>query len=394
MPIVMGGFSGGPGSRYQLVRTNYLIARLYPGNNYNDTGARNFLTLVNQILPNDLQADYLCLMDLSDGTGGSATGGTGVSFRDDTGVSPNIIELTGTSDNGTMRHVPLIGPNYPNLGANSGYTAFSGATGAAVAASADTMTRARDLMRKSNGVIQEVLSSAMVRLEITSTGGSFGPTFTARNMPLLSTDNSPLSLARSTLLASQISRGVLGTHSDAFAGSLLDIRHFVVENNSASGIAWTANRLSLNWRPDSSVLSTNFIPKGNAQERAPTSLDDVFAGLGSIGTVELTNGGTGYTGKVTLTGLTGSGSGVAGTVRYSNTAGGVIQAPVQAGMEAVDDLSADPGHSFAVGETITLTGAGNNNAVVTVTSVTNIFGFLSIVGIVDTHPPATDVSST
>ena len=63
-------------------------------------------------------------------------------------------------------------------------------------------------------------------------------------------------------------------------------------------------------------------------------------------------------------------------------------------MEAVDDLSADPGHSFAVGETITLTGAGNNNAVVTVTSVTNIFGFLSIVGIVDTHPPATDVSST
>ena len=48
MPIVMGGFSGGPGSRYQLVRTNYLIARLFPGNNYNDTGARNFLTLVNQ----------------------------------------------------------------------------------------------------------------------------------------------------------------------------------------------------------------------------------------------------------------------------------------------------------------------------------------------------------
>ena len=81
MPIIMGGFSGGPGSRYQLVRTNYLIARLFPGNNYNDTGASNFLNLVNQHLPNDLQVDYLCLMDFSmlalgsTDTGGSNTGG-------------------------------------------------------------------------------------------------------------------------------------------------------------------------------------------------------------------------------------------------------------------------------------------------------------------------------
>lgn len=392
MPIIMGGFSGGPGSRYQLVRTNYLIARLFPGSNYNDTGASNFLNLVNQHLPNDLQVDYLCLMDLSDGTGGSDTGGAGVSFRDDNNVSPNIIELTGNSTEGTARHVPLIGPNYPNLGANSGYTAFSGATGSAVAASADTMTRAKDLMRKSNGVIQEVLTASMLRLEITTTGNGFAPAFTARIMPLLSSDHSPLNDSRLRLARAQFSNGIVTGSNDPSAGSLFDIRTFVVENNSASGIAWTANRLSLNWRPDSSALTTNFIPKGNAQERVPTTLNDVFGGLGSIGTIELTNGGTGYSGKSTLTGLSGSASGAAASIRFSNTAAGVIQAPVLGGLELVDELAGDPGHSFTVGETITLSGAGNNNAVVTVTSVTNIFGFLSVIGIVDTHPPTTSIS--
>ena len=118
----------------------------------------------------------------------------------------------------------------------------------------------------------------------------------------------------------------------------------------------------------------------------------MFGGLGSVGTIELTNGGTGYSGKQTLTGLSGSGSGAAASVRFTNTSAGVIQTPVFGGLEIVDDLAADPGHSFAVGETITLSGAGNNNAVVTVTSVTNIFGFLSVIGIVDTHPPITNIS--
>ena len=84
--------------------------------------------------------------------------------------------------------------------------------------------------------------------------------------------------------------------------------------------------------------------------------------------------------------------GVAASIRFTNTSAGVIQAPVLGGLEIVDELSGDPGHSFAVGETITLTGAGNNDAVVTVTSVTNICGFLSVIGIVDTHPPMTNIS--
>ena len=68
MPTVMGGFTGGPGSRYQIVRTNYVVARLFPVTSYNDTGARNFLTLINQFLPNDMQADYLCFIRFSSAT--------------------------------------------------------------------------------------------------------------------------------------------------------------------------------------------------------------------------------------------------------------------------------------------------------------------------------------
>lgn len=379
MPTVMGGFTGGPGSRYQVVRTNYIVARLFPGGNYNDTGATNFLTLMNQFLPNDMQADYLCFMRTSTST---------PDFRDAAGVSPNIIELEGHSGEAAARLVPLIGPNYPNLGANSGYTAY--VDGVATAASADTMTRAKDLMRKTNGVIQDVLSTAVARLEIIFDGTTSVGRFNARNVPLLSTDQSPLDDITNRLMQAQY---LQGTGTDPSGGSMIDIRTLCEESGSGllDGVNWNANRLSVDWSPDSAALTTNFIPRGNAQERSPTTLADVFAGEGGIGDVTITNAGAGYTaGTSSNTALTTSGAGTAATLKIDSVGGSGQITGISIGSNAQDLNTLDPGFNFVVGETITVNSPSNSgltDAVLTVDSVTNIFGFISIIGIVDTHPP-------
>lgn len=376
MPTVMGGFTGGPGSRYQIVRTNYIVARLFPGTNYNDTGATNFLTLMNQFLPNDMQADYLCFIRFSSAT---------PAFRDAAGVSPNIIELEGHSGEAAARLVPLIGPNYPNLGANSGYTAY--VDGVATAASADTMTRAKDLMRKTNGVIQDVLSTAAARLEVIFDGTNSVGRFNARNVPLLNTDQSPLDDITNRLMQAQY---LQGTGTDPSGGSMIDIRTLCEESSSGllDGVNWNANRLSVDWRPDSAALTTNFIPRGNAQERSPTTLADVFAGNGSVGDFTLTNAGTGYTAGQTSTGLTGSGAGQALTVKVESVGGSGEITALSAGSNGQDLNAIDPGLNFVVGETVSLGGGLSGSAgVITLTSVTNIFGFISVIGIVDTHPP-------
>jgi hypothetical protein len=378
MPTVMGGFTGGPGSRYQIVRTNYIVARLFPGTNYNDTGATNFLTLMNQLLPNDMQADYLCFVRFSSAT---------PAFRDAAGVSPNIIELEGHSGEAAARLVPLIGPNYPNLGANSGYTAY--VDGVATAASADTMTRAKDLMRKTNGVIQDVLSTAVARLEVIFDGTNSVGRFNARNVPLLNTDQSPLDDITNRLMQAQY---LQGTGTDPSGGSMIDIRTLCEESSSGllDGVNWNANRLSVDWRPDSAALTTNFIPRGNAQERSPTTLADVFSGKGSVGDFTLTNAGTGYTAGDISGGLTGSEAGQALTVKVESVGGSGEITALSAGSNGQDLNAVDPGLNFVVGETVTLTSPSNGvgtDAVITLTSVTNIFGFISVIGIVDTHPP-------
>ena len=379
MPTVMGGFTGGPGSRYQVVRTNYLVARLFPGNNYNDTGARNFLTLINQLLPNDMQADYLCFIRFSTST---------PAFRDAAGVSPNIIELEGHSGEAAARLVPLIGPNYPNLGANSGYTAY--VDGVATAASGDTMTRAKDLMRKTNGVIQDVLSTAVARLEVIFDGTNSVGRFNARNVPLLNTDQSPLDDITNRLMQAQY---LQGTGTDPSGGSMIDIRTLCEESGSGllDGVNWNANRLSVDWRPDSAALTTNFVPRGNSERSIPTTLADVFDGKGSVGDVTITNAGSGYTaGQTSSTSLTTSASGSAATLKVDSVGGSGEITAISIGSNAQDLNTLDPGLNFVVGETITVNSPGNGggtDAVLTVNSVTNIFGFISVIGIVDTHPP-------
>ncbi len=379
MPTVMGGFTGGPGSRYQIVRTNYVVARLFPVTSYNDTGARNFLTLMNQFLPNDMQADYLCFIRFSSAT---------PAFRDAAGVSPNIIELEGHSGEAAARLVPLIGPNYPNLGANANYTAY--VDGVATAASADTMTRAKDLMRKTNGVIQDVLSTAIARLEVIFDGTTSVGRFNARNVPLLSTDQSPLDDITNRLMQAQY---LQGTGTDPSGGSMIDIRTLCEESGSGllDGVNWNANRLSINWRPDSAALTTNFVPKGNAQEKSPTTFADVFANQGSAGDFTLTNAGTGYTAGQTSGGLSGSASGSSMTVKVDSVGGSGEITALSAGSTALDLNTLDPGHTFTPGETVSLEQSGDglsgSAGVITINSVTNIFGFISVIGIVDTHPP-------
>ena len=334
---------------------------------------------MNQFLPNDMQADYLCFMRTSTST---------PDFRDAAGVSPNIIELEGHSGEAAARLVPLIGPNYPNLGANSGYTAY--VDGVATAASADTMTRAKDLMRKTNGVIQDVLSTAVARLEIIFDGTTSVGRFNARNVPLLSTDQSPLDDITNRLMQAQY---LQGTGTDPSGGSMIDIRTLCEESGSGllDGVNWNANRLSVDWSPDSAALTTNFIPRGNAQERSPTTLADVFAGEGGIGDVTITNAGAGYTaGTSSNTALTTSGAGTAATLKIDSVGGSGQITGISIGSNAQDLNTLDPGFNFVVGETITVNSPSNSgltDAVLTVDSVTNIFGFISIIGIVDTHPP-------
>lgn len=382
MPLVIGGFSGGTGSRYQLVRSNYLIARI--GNSiqntngvYNDQGASNFLNLVNQTLPNELKADYLCLMQ----TGSSA------SFGDTNIISPNIIDLEGNSSSSGARFVPLIGPSYRSVAQNSEYTSYT--DGIASTPSADTMLRAHDQMKKTNGVIQELLCSAMCKLEVTTTASGTSNVMTALNLPLTTDDLSPLDQARFRLMISQFDVRADSANSLLEGGSMFNIAFFVGESGSNGVVFANSHRLGINWSPTSTALTTNFIPKGNSQERVATTFADVFGGKGGLESVTITDGGTGYSGKFILTaGQSGSADGSSASIRIAGTSGGAVVG-VQV---ADDDQGLDPGHSFVVGETITLnsTGgeSGNDDCVLTVTGVKNQFGLLSVVGIVDTKPPS------
>lgn len=382
MPLVIGGFSGGPGSRYKLVRSNYLIARI--GNSiqttnglYNDQGASNFLNLVNQTLPNELKADYLCLMQ----TGSTA------SFGDSNIISPNIIDLEGNSSSSGARFVPLIGPSYRSVAQNSNYTSYT--DGIASTPSADTMIRAHDQMKKTNGVIQELLCSAMCKLEVTTTASGTSNVMTALNLPLTSDDLSPLDQARFRLMISQFDTRADSASSLLEGGSMFNIGFFVGESGTNGVVFSNSHRLGINWSPTSTALTTNFIAKGNAQERVATTFADVFGGKGGLESVTITDGGTGYSGKFTLAaGQSGSADGSSAIIRIAGTSGGAVT-----GIEvADDDQGLDPGHSYVVGETITLnsTGSevGNDDCVLTVTSVKNQFGLLSVVGIVDTKPPS------
>lgn len=382
MPLVIGGFSGGPGSRYKLVRSNYLIARI--GNSiqttnglYNDQGASNFLNLVNQTLPNELKADYLCLMQ----TGSTA------SFGDSNIISPNIIDLEGNSSSSGARFVPLIGPSYRSVAQNSNYTSYT--DGIASTPSADTMIRAHDQMKKTNGVIQELLCSAMCKLEVTTTASGTSNVMTALNLPLTSDDLSPLDQARFRLMISQFDTRADSASSLLEGGSMFNIGFFVGESGTNGVVFSNSHRLGINWSPTSTALTTNFIAKGNAQERVATTFADVFGGKGGLESVTITDGGTGYSGKFTLAAAqSGSADGSSAIIRIAGTSGGAVT-----GIEvADDDQGLDPGHSYVVGETITLnsTGSevGNDDCVLTVTSVKNQFGLLSVVGIVDTKPPS------
>lgn len=382
MPVVIGGFSGGPGSRYKLVRSNYLIARI--GNSiqttngvYNDQGASNFLNLVNQTLPNELKADYLCLMQ----TGSTA------SFGDSNIISPNIIDLEGNSVSVGARFVPLIGPSYRSVAQNSNYTSYT--DGIASTPSADTMIRAHDQMKKTNGVIQELLCSAMCKLEVTATASGTSNVMTALNLPLTSDDLSPLDQARFRLMISQFDTRADSENSLLEGGSMFNIAFFVGESGTNGVVFSNSHRLGINWSPTSTALTTNFIAKGNAQERVATTFADVFGGKGGLGSVTITDGGTGYSGKFTLGApQSGSADGSSAIIRIAGTSGGaVVNVEV-----ADDDQQLDPGHSFVVGETITLNSSGsevgNDDCVLTVTSVKNQFGLLSVVGIVDTKPPS------
>jgi hypothetical protein len=183
-----------------------------------------------------------------------------------------------------------------------------------------------------------------------------------------------------------------GTGTDPSGGSMIDIRTLCEESSSGllDGVNWNANRLSVDWRPDSAALTTNFIPRGNAQERSPTTLADVFSGKGSVGDFTLTNAGTGYTAGDISGGLTGSEAGQALTVKVESVGGSGEITALSAGSNGQDLNAVDPGLNFVVGETVTLTSPSNGvgtDAVITLTSVTNIFGFISVIGIVDTHPP-------
>jgi len=388
MPLVIGGFSGGSGSRYKLVRTNYLIGRIgaptqVANGLYNDQGASNFLNLVNQSLPNELKADYLCLMQFT----------STASFGDTNVISPNIIDLEGNTASSGARFVPLIGPSYRSLAQNSNYTSYT--DGIESAPSANTMIRAHDLIKKTNGVIQELLCSAMCKLEITTTASGTSNVVKAVPLPLTSDDLSPLDQARFRLMISQFDARADSASSLLEGGSMFNIGFFIKESGTygSAGVVWGFNhRLSLNWSPTSDALTTNFIAKGNAQERVATNFAQVFRGLGGVAEVEITNGGTGYSGKyIMAAGQSGSLNGVSCVVRIAGTSGGAVT-NVQVGNSAdnTGSIALDPGHSYAVGETITLTTsgaeAGNDDAVLTVTAVKNQFGLLSVVGIVDTDP--------
>ena len=389
MPLVIGGFSGGTGSRYKLVRTNYLIGRIGASNQvangiYNDQGASNFLNLVNQSLPNELKADYLCLMNIDSGT---------ASFGDTNVISPNIIDLEGNSASSGARFVPLIGPSYRSLAQNSNYTSYT--DGIESAPSANTMLRAHDLIKKTNGVIQELLCSAMCRLEITTTASGTSNVVKAVPLPLTTDDLSPLDQARFRLMISQFDARADSASSLLEGGSMFNIGFFIKESGTygSAGVVWGKNhRLALNWSPTSDALTTNFIAKGNAQERVATTFAQVFGGLGGVAEVEITDGGTGYSGKYIMTNpQSGSLNGVACEVRIAGTSGGAVQfVDIGNSADTTGGIALDPGHSYAVGETITLTTtggeAGNDDAVLTVTAVKNQFGLLSVVGIVDTDP--------
>lgn len=375
MPIIIGGFSGGTGSRYQIVRTNYLIGRLYPNLTYNDNGATNFLTLMNQQLPNDLQADYLGLM---------FTGNT-ASFGDSNTISPNIIDLEGPDSSITgARFVPLIGPSFRSLAKAAGYTSYT--DGVATTPPADSILRAHELMRKTNGIIQEVFSSALATIIVRQTASGTSVVYETKSLPLTADNLSPLEQSKFRLLITQFDSRADSASSLFEGGSLLDIGFFVKESGS-NGVTFSgANRLGLDWDITGSTLTTNFIAKGNAQERVPTTLSDVFGNTGGIFSGEITTAGSGYAGNYKATLSYGSGGNGLQIYVVGDGAGGIgfISFLNEGG---ADNL--DPGFGYSVGQVVDIpAGGGGSGAKFTVTGVQNRFGFLSLIALMDTHPPS------
>lgn len=368
MPIIIGGFSGGTGSRYQIVRTNYLIGRIYPNLVYSDEGATNFLTLMNQQLPNDLQIDYLALLH---------TGST-TSFGDSNTISPNIIDLEGTSASSTSRLVPLIGPSFRSLAKAAGYTSYT--DGAATTPSADSMLRAHELMRKTNGIIQEVFSSALATMTIRSTSTSIGPVYQTKSLPLTTDKLSPLEQAKASLMITQFDSRADSASALFEGGSLLDIRRFVLESGS-NGVP--LGRLGLDWDLTGAALTTNFIAKGNAQDEIPTTLRDVFGTAGGVFSADITTPGSGYPGNFKATVQLGNGLQV---YVIGDGTGGLGQA------RFIDDgtpNTLDPGFGYTIGQVVDIPASGGGSgAKFTVTGVQNQFNFLSLIALIDTHPPS------
>ena len=228
---IVAGMDLGYGSQVKVVTSNYLIVNAAA--NPTDTGAVNFLALVNQQLV----------------TGSSDTDARQKAFQFDyimcdgnapaTITSPSVIDATA----GTI-NVPVHGPSSSVLGGGS---------------TESHSTDAAAIGRSANGTILAILSASAGKMTQDETSSSFDA-FATVNLAGLADDASVASHLQGELLAAQLTGSSLST---------IDVADIVAE--FTAGDALSAVDLSV------AGLNADFVAKGNAAGTTGTTLAAVTA---------------------------------------------------------------------------------------------------------------------